>query len=101
MLRCGGLVARLSRLTRQVYHDHPRHISYPYSYKQPRPAIMPEQPELPHPPHVDHDSALARKFGRETTNYFGSEFNARESEEQMLTSSRLTSESPLVLARGP
>jgi hypothetical protein len=31
------------------------------------------QPELPHPAHIDHDSALGRKFGKETTNYFGSE----------------------------
>ena len=101
MLRSGGRVARLSRLTRQVRHDNPRHISYPYSYRQPRPAIMPEQPELPHPPHVDHDSALAKKFGRETTNYFGSEFNAKGPEDQMLTITRFTSEPTLVLARGP
>jgi len=31
------------------------------------------QPELPHPAHIDRDSALGRKFGKETTNYFGSE----------------------------
>ncbi|EXJ93995.1 hypothetical protein A1O1_02388 [Capronia coronata CBS 617.96] len=28
-------------------------------------------PDLPQPAHLDRDSALARKFGREVTNYFG------------------------------
>lgn len=31
------------------------------------------QPDLPHPAHLDRDSALARKFGKEITNYFGGE----------------------------
>lgn len=31
-------------------------------------------PELPQPAHLDRDSALGRKFGREVTNYFGGEF---------------------------
>ncbi|OCT52688.1 putative NADH pyrophosphatase [Cladophialophora carrionii] len=31
----------------------------------------PPQPELPHPAHLDQDSALGRKFGKEVTNYFG------------------------------
>jgi hypothetical protein len=31
------------------------------------------QPDLPHPAHVEKDSALGRKFGKEVTNYFGSE----------------------------
>jgi len=31
----------------------------------------PPQPELPHPAHLDRDSALGRKFGKEITNYFG------------------------------
>lgn len=31
------------------------------------------QPDLPHPAHIDRDSALGRKFGKEITNYFGSE----------------------------
>ena len=35
---------------------------------------MTPQPELPHPPHIDFDSALGRKFGKEVTNYFGSEY---------------------------
>ena len=39
---------------------------------------MPPQPELPHPSHVDYDSALGRKFGKEITNYFGSEFSLRD-----------------------
>lgn len=30
-------------------------------------------PELPQPAHLDRDSALGRKFGREVTNYFGGE----------------------------
>ncbi len=30
------------------------------------------QPELPRPAHLDHDSMLSRKFGKEVTNYFGS-----------------------------
>lgn len=29
-------------------------------------------PELPHPAHVEKDSALGRKFGKEVVNYFGS-----------------------------
>ena len=33
----------------------------------------PPQPDLPHPAHIDKDSALGRKFGKEVTNYFGSE----------------------------
>ena len=33
---------------------------------------MPAQPELPRPAHIDHDSMLSRKFGKEITNYFGS-----------------------------
>lgn len=36
------------------------------------PAAMPAQPELPRPAHIDHDSMLSRKFGKEVTNYFGS-----------------------------
>lgn len=30
-------------------------------------------PDLPQPSHVERDSALGRKFGREVTNYFGGE----------------------------
>jgi len=30
------------------------------------------QPDLPKPAHIDQDSMLARKFGKEVTNYFGS-----------------------------
>ena len=37
---------------------------------------MPPQPELPHPDHVNVDSMLSRKFGREVTNYFGSKHRA-------------------------
>ena len=33
---------------------------------------MPSQPELPRPAHLDHDSMLSQKFGKEVTNYFGS-----------------------------
>lgn len=33
---------------------------------------MPPQPELPRPAHLDRDSMLSRKFGKEVTNYFGS-----------------------------
>jgi NAD+ diphosphatase len=33
---------------------------------------MPPQPELPRPAHLDHDSMLSQKFGKEVTNYFGS-----------------------------
>jgi NAD+ diphosphatase len=33
---------------------------------------MPPQPELPRPAHLDQDSMLSRKFGKEVTNYFGS-----------------------------
>jgi len=44
---------------------------------------MAPQPDLPHPAHIDHDSALGRKFGKEVANYFGSKMNvlfmARES----------------------
>lgn len=29
-------------------------------------------PELPHPAHIEKDSALGRKFGKEVVNYFGS-----------------------------
>ncbi|KAI1615202.1 NADH pyrophosphatase [Exophiala viscosa] len=32
---------------------------------------VPPQPDLPHPAHLDRDSALGRKFGKEVTNYFG------------------------------
>jgi len=31
----------------------------------------PPQPDLPNPAHANRDSALARKFGKEITNYFG------------------------------
>ncbi|EHY54170.1 NAD-capped RNA hydrolase [Exophiala dermatitidis] len=34
-------------------------------------AMAPAHPDLPQPAHLDRDSALARKFGREVTNYFG------------------------------
>ena len=43
------------------------------SIAQTRASMPAPQPELPHPAHIDHDSALGRKFGKETTNYFGSE----------------------------
>lgn len=39
----------------------------------------PPQPDLPHPAHLDLDSALGRKFGKEVTNYFGGESNRRAS----------------------
>merc|ERR1711939_138875 len=32
----------------------------------------PPQPDLPNPAHVEKDSALGRKFGKEVVNYFGS-----------------------------
>ncbi|KPI42090.1 putative NADH pyrophosphatase [Cyphellophora attinorum] len=32
----------------------------------------PPQPDLPHPAHVDRESGLGRKFGKEVVNYFGS-----------------------------
>lgn len=32
----------------------------------------PPQPDLPHPAHIEKDSALGRKFGKEVVNYFGS-----------------------------
>jgi hypothetical protein len=32
----------------------------------------PPQPDLPHPAHIDRESALGKKFGKEVTNYFGS-----------------------------
>jgi hypothetical protein len=31
------------------------------------------QPKSSQPAHIDRDSALGRKFGKETTNYFGRE----------------------------
>lgn len=37
----------------------------------------PPQPDLPHPAHIDHDSALARKFGKEVVNYFGCKIESR------------------------
>lgn len=36
----------------------------------------PPQPDLPHPAHVEKDSALGRKFGKEIVNYFGSKAHA-------------------------
>jgi hypothetical protein len=42
------------------------------------------QPELPHPAHIDRDSALGRKFGKETTNYFGSEIRRLCGREDMI-----------------
>ena len=33
---------------------------------------VPPQPDLPHPAHIDKESALGKKFGKETPNYFGS-----------------------------
>jgi NAD+ diphosphatase len=33
--------------------------------------VAPPQPDLPHPAHLDRESALGRKFGKEVTNYFG------------------------------
>src|SRR5579859_4729484 len=41
---------------------------------------MPTQPELPRPAHIDHDSMLSRKFGKEVTNYFGSKSRCRKSQ---------------------
>ena len=35
----------------------------------------PPQPDLPHPAHLDRESALGRKFGKEVTNYFGGRKN--------------------------
>ena len=34
----------------------------------------PPQPELPRPAHIDRESALGNKFGKEITNYFGSQY---------------------------
>lgn len=31
-------------------------------------------PQLPSPAHIQADSMLARRFGRETVNYFSSEY---------------------------
>ena len=36
----------------------------------------PPQPDLPHPAHIDRESALGRKFGKEITNYFGSQYRS-------------------------
>src|SRR5271156_3465260 len=41
---------------------------------------MPTQPELPRPAHIDHDSMLSRKFGKEVANYFGSKSRCRKSQ---------------------
>ena len=41
---------------------------------------MPTQPELPRPAHIDHESMLSRKFGKEVTNYFGSKIRCRKSQ---------------------
>ena len=45
----------------------------------------PPQPDLPHPAHLDRDSALGRKFGKEVTNYFGGETEAPGAMKQGLT----------------
>ena len=56
---------------------YPAHRSYSAtSYSQPEvnesmSAPLPA-PELPHPAHVERESALGRKFGKEVVNYFGS-----------------------------
>jgi hypothetical protein len=51
----------------------------------------PPQPELPHPAHVEKDSALGRKFGKEIVNYFGGEQDGRVPDRK-LTLSRIAVE---------
>lgn len=50
----------------------------------------PPQPELPHPAHLDRDSALGRKFGKEVTNYFGGNVGPR-----IFASGAMTTKTPL------
>jgi hypothetical protein len=61
----------------------------------------PPQPELPHPAHVEKDSALGRKFGQEVVNYFGGEHLCLSCRVHRLTLGRFTIKPAVVFARGP
>ena len=75
-------------------HTRPR-TSLPSDIAMP----SPPQPDLPHPAHVEKDSALGRKFGKEIVNYFGSEDVASAPRPLGLTVSRLPAQSLVLLAR--
>lgn len=44
--------------------------------------------QLPNPAHLDADSMLARRFGKETVNYFGGELNPARTLGQARTEKR-------------
>ena len=80
--RCGRSRFLFSYSARRLAHSA---VRAPHFINEISEMPAPPQPDLPHPAHLDRDSALGRKFGKEVTNYFGGETIALEGTEQGLT----------------